>query len=54
MEDSFSMFLPAFTQTERDDNSALIGRIFCADWKEVLNAVGRQSIDAIITDLPYG
>lgn len=49
-----TLLLPAFTQSERADNSALIGRVLHVDWKEVLNAVGPQSIDAIITDMPYG
>lgn len=46
--------LPAFTSTQRVDNEALIGRVHCADIEELCRAVGEGSVDAIITDLPYG
>ena len=31
-----------------------VNTIYCCDWKELLSAVGPQSVDLILTDMPYG
>jgi hypothetical protein len=31
-----------------------LDRVYCCDWKELLSAIGPQSVDLILADMPYG
>ncbi len=46
--------LANLTSSNRADNDALINRIHQADIMELCRAVGENSVDLILADLPYG
>jgi len=35
-------------------NTPEIDSVNQVDWKELLQAVGQQSVDLLLTDMPYG
>lgn len=48
------LMLPTFAATPRANNDALVDKVHHTDLLELCQAVGENSVDMILCDLPYG